>query len=378
MSVKAVAIRRVLLSDFRTYRDLDLAVETGTVVVSGDNGSGKTNLIEAISLFAQGRGLRRSDLRDCASRGGSGGFAVSLTIASGGEGVQFGTGFDPGPPDVAPVRRHRIAREPVASARAFADHLRLVWLTPAMDSLFNGSPGDRRRFLDRLVLAVDAEHGGRVSALERALRQRNRVLEEPSYDTSWLDAIEREVAELAVAIAAARQDTVMRLAALLRQRRDSAFPFSEIALTGEIESLCAEHAALDVEDRYLAMLKASRRQDAAAGRTLVGPQSSDLLVTHGPKNVEARLCSTGEQKALLVGLVLAHARLVADISGLAPVILLDEVAAHFDPIRRDALFADLAELPGQVWMTGADIGAFAPLRGHAQILRVVPGTVVEG
>ena len=372
----APALRRLVLSDFRSYAALDLAVGAAMVVVSGENGSGKTNLLEAISMFAQGRGLRRADLATCARRDGGGGFAISVELATAEGPIQFGTGLDAAQAGATPQRRHRVDREPVASARAFADHLRLVWLTPAMDQLFDGSPGERRRFLDRLVLAVDAEHGTRVAAMERALRQRNRVLEDGlRADPLWLDAIEREVAELAVAVAAARAETIARLAALIDTRHDSAFPFAEVALSGAIEALCADHAALEVEDRYRAMLRASRAQDAAAGRTLIGPQSADLLVRHGPKAVAASLCSTGEQKALLVGLVLAHARLVADLSGLAPVILLDEIAAHFDAARREALFEDLAQLRGQVWMTGADAGVFASLGARAQHLRVEPGRV---
>ena len=373
---KTAILRRVVLSDFRSYAALDLAVAAPTIVVTGENGSGKTNLLEAISLFAQGRGLRRADLAALARQGGSGGFALSLGVATDDGTLQFGTGVDPATEAVAPARRYRIDREPVASARGFADHLRMVWLTPAMDALFNGPPGERRRFLDRLVLAVDAGHGTRVAAMERALRQRNRVLEDGvRADAVWLDAIERELAELAVAVAAARGETVARLDALLGARRDAAFPWAAIALAGEVEELCAGHAALEAEDRYRATLKANRGLDAAAGRTLIGPQTADLRVRHGPKGVDAALCSTGEQKALLVGLVLAHARLVADLSGIAPVILLDEVAAHFDAVRRAALFAELDALPGQVWMTGAEATAFAAVTGDVQCLHVRDGQV---
>ncbi len=367
---------RLVLRDFRSYPALDLAVGARTVIVTGENGSGKTNLIEAVSLFAQGRGLRRADLAACARRPGPGGFAVSVELAIGPGRRQFGTGLDPAAPGEAPLRRFRVDREPAASARAFADDLRLVWLTPAMDALFNGPPGERRRFLDRLVLAVDAEHGTRVAALERALRQRNRVLADGyRADGALLDAIEREVAELAVAVAAARTETVAKLDALLARRRDAVFPWAGVALAGEVEGWCRCHPALEVEDRYRDLLKAARAQDAAAGRTLTGPQTADLLVRHGPKGIEAGLCSTGEQKALLVGLVLAHARLVAETSSTAPVLLLDEVAAHFDAPRRAALFDELAGLDGQVWMTGADAGAFAGAGDGAQRLRVVPGAV---
>jgi DNA replication and repair protein RecF len=373
-----VAIRRLVLADFRSYAALDLPVHQKLVIVTGENGSGKTNLLEAISLLSQGRGLRRAELQACARTGGTGGFAISAELDTASGMIQFGTGFEPGVGGQPATRRYRVDREPVSSARVFAGHLRMVWLTPAMDSLFNGPPGDRRRFLDRLVLAVDAGHGTRVAALERALRQRNRVLEDGSRaDRSWLDAIEREVAELAVAVSAARTETVTRLSQLIADRRDEAspFPWADVRIEGDVEALCAAYSALEAEDRYRAVLRDNRARDAAAGRTLRSPQTSDLLVRHGPKDIEAALCSTGEQKALLTGLVIAHARLVAVLSGLAPGNLLDEIAAHFDSARRLALFETLAAMPAQIWMTGADLSAFTPVLERAQVLRVEPGRV---
>jgi DNA replication and repair protein RecF len=348
------------------------------IVLTGENGAGKTNVLEALSLLAPGRGLRRADLADCARIGGRGGFAVSVEIEAQGCRVQLGVGLDP-PDDAPPARRFRINRMPAPSGRALADHLRSVWLTPAMDQLFTGPAGDRRKFLDRLVLAVDPDHGGRVNALDRGLRNRNRLLEERAADRRWIEAAEHEVAELAVAVAAARHDTVARLAALIAADKadDKPFPFAEIALVGEIEALVAGMPALAAEDRYRALLAENRARDAAAGRTLIGPHNSDLAVRHGPKQLEARQCSTGEQKALLTGLVLAHAHLVAAASGIAPIVLLDEIAAHFDPRRRAALFDELARIGGQVWMTGADDAAFAELAGRAQILRVTPGRIAS-
>jgi DNA replication and repair protein RecF len=274
-------------------------------------------------------------------------------------------------------RRYRLDREPIASVRAFADHVRVVWLTPAMDGLFTGAGGERRRFLDRLVLAVDSDHGARVNALERALRNRNRLLEDSSTDRLWLDATERELAELAIAVAAARHETVTRLTALITREKDvaSPFPFAELALKGEVEGLVAARPALEAEDRYRDMLRDNRPRDAAAGRTLIGPQTADLIVRHGPKDIEAARASTGEQKALLVGLVLAHAQLVADLSGIKPLVLLDEIAAHFDTPRRRALYDRLESLGAQVFMTGADQASFAPLEGRAQMLHVEAGMV---
>ena len=368
-------VRRLALADFRSYAALDLKVEAPLVALTGENGAGKTNVLEALSMFTPGRGLRRADLSDLARIGGTGRWAASLELESDGDLVQLGTGIEPA--DGGSARRCRIDRAPVSSARAFADHLRLVWLTPAMDGLFAGSAGDRRRFLDRLVLAVDSDHGTRVNALERALRNRNRLLEEGMRDAAWLDAAEQELAGLALAVSAARLETVTRLAALIEAQRDEAspFPWAEVALEGEIEQMLPTMPSLEVEDRYRALLRANRGRDAAAGRTLIGPQASDLAVRHGPKQAEAARCSTGEQKALLVGLVLAHARLVAAMTGMAPLVLLDEIAAHFDPRRRQALYEELARLGGQVWMTGADPQAFAGMGADAQVFRVSQGQI---
>jgi DNA replication and repair protein RecF len=246
-----------------------------------------------------------------------------------------------------------------------------------MDGLFNGPASERRRFLDRLVLAVDAAHSSRVSALERSLRSRNRLLEDPHGDSHWLDAVEHETAEVAVAVAAARAETVARLSAALDAARDSApeFPRAGVALDGWMEQLLPQHSATEIEDRYRALLKDSRARDAAAGRTLDGPHLSDLKVTHADKGGPAEDASTGEQKALLIRLVLAHAGLVKDMTGFAPVLLLDEVIAHLDPKRRAALYDALADLSAQVWMTGADPAAFGDILGRAQGFEVRDGTV---
>ena len=373
----APLLRRIILKNFRSYAALDLPLSGRLVALCGENGAGKTNLIEALSLFTPGRGLRRAEFAECARQGGSGGFAVSILIESDGAEHQLGTGFEREEGEQAPSRKHRIDRAPVASARAFADYLRIVWLTPAMDGLFTGPASERRRFLDRLVLAVDPNHGARVAQLERALRGRNRLLEEGGRDGPWLDAIERETAELAVAVAAARAECVARLKATIAAGRDEAtpFPWADLALEGEVERLARERPALEAEDEYRKILRDNRGRDAAAGRTLIGPHVGDLLVWHGPKNAKAEQASTGEQKALLVGLVLAHARLVGAMSGLAPITLLDEIAAHFDPKRRLALFAALERIGGQVFMTGADPAAFEDLAGRAEIFEVAPGRV---
>jgi DNA replication and repair protein RecF len=375
--VAASRIARLILQDFRTYASLDLTVSRPLVALVGENGAGKTNVLEAISLFMPGRGLRRAELSEMARNEGPGSFAVSVTLDAPYGEHRLGTGLEPQGENARASRICRIDGMPASSPTAFAEYLRIVWLTPDLDALFRGAAGDRRRFLDRLVLAVDAEHGTRVNALERALRSRNRVLEENPDDRLWLDALEREVAELAIAVAAARRETVERLASLILETREqeSPFPFAMMGLEGEIDALVATLPAVDAEDRYRAILRDYRSRDRAAGRTLVGPQASDLLVRHGPKDIPANTASTGEQKALLIGLVLAHARLVASMSGIAPFVLLDEVAAHLDPRRRAGLYDALQSLGGQVWMTGADPGLFAELQGRADILQVSAGVI---
>ncbi|QGM96045.1 DNA replication/repair protein RecF [Methylocystis parvus] len=369
MNPPAPLVRRLILSDYRSYASTRCEFDARLVALSGENGAGKTNVLEALSLFSPGRGLRRAELAECARRDGAGGFAVSLELESDGASTQLGHGLTQ-----EGERQFRIERAPVSSARAFADHLRVLWLTPAMDGLFNGPAGERRRFLDRLALGVDADHGARVNKLERALRNRNRLLEEGVSDKRWLDAAEQEIAALGVAVAAARRETVSRLSALI-VAGESVFPWADISIEGEIENMLAEAPALAVEERFRETLSQTRRRDAAAGRTLTGPQTSDLAVRHGPKGEAARDCSTGEQKALLMGLTLAHARLVAKMTVKAPLLLLDEVAAHFDPKRREALFHELEALGGQIWMTGADPFLFASLEGRAEMLHVTPGRI---
>src|SRR6185295_3407591 len=374
----AARIRRLTLSNFRSYHAAQIDVGAAPAVLTGPNGACKTNLIEAISFLAPGRGLRRATLEDVAFTEGDGAWAVSADVEGALGLARLGTGIEPPQGEGTQLtRKCRIDREPVGSAIAFADHLRVVWLTPAMDQLFNGPASERRRFLDRLVLAVDAEHQSRVNALERALRSRNRLLEEARPDPHWLDAIEHETAELAVAVAASRAQTVSLLQARLAARRkpNSPFPAAEIALDGWVEKLVASHPATEIEDRYRAVLKENRARDAAAGRTLDGPHLTDLAVAHAGKSIAAADASTGEQKALLIGLVLAHAGLIAEMSGFAPVLLLDEVVAHLDPLRRAALYAELATLGAQVFMTGADAAAFTDLALQAEMFEVSPGQV---
>jgi DNA replication and repair protein RecF len=372
-------IHRLTLTHFRNYRAASLDTRADIVVLVGPNGAGKTNCIEAISFLSPGRGLRRATLDDVADVQGDGSWAVSAEVEGALGLATLGTGLDaPGNEAPAPSRRCRIDREPVSSATAFGDHLRMVWLTPSMDGLFMGAASERRRFFDRLVLAIDSEHSARVSALDRSLRSRNRLLEVRNFDDHWCDAIERETAELAVAVAAMRGQTLTMLAAMLRARgADAAFPSAEIMLNGWMENALMREPATSVEDRYREMLRQGRARDAAAGRTLDGPHLTDLEVIYAPKNMPARDASTGEQKALLIGLVLAHAHLVAEMTGITPLLLLDEVVAHLDPGRRTALFGQLAKLGAQVWMTGADPAAFAGIGASGETFDVNSGRITR-
>ena len=366
---------RLKLFNFRSYRQAALDLEGRSALFLGANGAGKTNILEAVSFLTPGRGLRRATLDDVAATEGDGSWAVAAEIDGALGQAALGTGIDAPAEGETPSRRSRIDREPVSSTTAFADHLRVIWLIPEMDGLFLGAAGERRRFLDRLVLAIDAEHAARVSALDRALRSRNRLLEDQHFDAKWMDAIEHEVAELAIAVAAARAETVRRLAAEIDASRDreSAFPTAQLALDGEIERALQSESATEVEERYRAKLFDNRARDRAAGRTLEGPHRSDLLVWYREKAIEAARASTGERKALLVGLILSHARLVASMHGFSPLVLLDDVAAFLDADRRAALFRALEQIGAQVLVTGVDESAFAALDPAAIRFRVSPG-----
>ncbi|MFC3327478.1 DNA replication/repair protein RecF [Mesorhizobium cantuariense] len=367
-------ISKLTLTNFRNYAALTIDLAPGAVVFSGDNGAGKTNLLEAISLLTPGRGLRRAPYADVAREGGDGGFALHARLDGPDGQVEIGTGISGGAGEGG--RRVRINGASARSAEDMLEWLRVVWLTPAMDALFTGPAADRRRFLDRLVLAIDPGHGQRAIDYEKAMRGRNRLLTEGSRDDRWFDAIETQMAETGVAIAAARAEMVRLLAAMIDRLPDTGpFPQADIGLSGDLEAEIAATPAVDVEERFRRTLVEGRDRDRAAGRTLEGPHRSDLVVRHRPKAMPAELCSTGEQKALLVGIVLSHARLTGEMSGMTPILLLDEIAAHLDGGRRAALFSILEELNCQVFMTGTDAALFSSLAGRAQFLTVDHGTV---
>lgn len=369
-------IVRLRLTDFRSYGTLDVAMPAALMALCGPNGAGKTNILEALSLFSPGRGLRRAQGALLPRKSGAGGYAILADVAAapGEDPVLLASALIPG----ESARACRINREPVSSAHAFLDYLTFLWLTPDQDGLFRGTAGERRRFLDRLVLAVDKSHASRATSFETALRHRNRLLEDYSTAPRWLDAIEHEIAELGIALAAARLETVQRLAALVEAEAEAMtpFPFARLTLEGEVEARLLHEPARAAEDWFRQALAAGRGRDRAAGRALIGPQASDLAVVHGPKGEAAALCSTGEQKALLIGLVLAQARLIAQMRGETPVLLLDEVAAHLDEARRAALFRILEASGAQVFMTGTDALLFKDLGPSGLVLSVAGGAAL--
>ncbi|HEX7877200.1 MAG TPA: DNA replication/repair protein RecF [Sphingobium sp.] len=337
-------IGRLTLSDFRNHADALIVPDHAFIVLTGENGAGKTNILEAVSMLAPGRGLRGAALRDMARQSGPGSFGVAAEV----DGVVLGTGVSAQAPDRRQVRIGGVA----SSANALADHLAIVWLTPAMDRLFMDSPGGRRRFLDRLTLALHPGHAVHSARYEAAMRARNRLLADlPSADPAWLSALEAQMEEHGGPLAAARADLVERLGAQLEHQPDHPFARPLLAIEGEEGG----------EGPPGVRLARERRRDAAAGRTLSGPHRHDLAVTHAAKGQAAALCSTGEQKALLLSILLAHAALVTAHRGQPPVLLLDEVAAHLDPSRRAALFDRLAATGGQVWMTGTEDSLFNDL-----------------
>lgn len=367
-------LTRLSLADFRNYAGLSLDFGPGPVVLTGDNGAGKTNLLEAISLLSPGRGLRRAAYPEMA-RTGSAGFAIHARLLGPLGDCDIGTGTT-APGEVG--RRVRINGANQRTADALLEWLRVIWLVPAMDALFTGPASERRRFLDRLVLTIDPDHGRRSLDYERAMRQRNRLLTEGRADPQWFDAIETQLAEHGAALAAARVEMLRLLAGMVeRLPVDSAFPRSTLHLEGTLEEEIGSRAAVEVEEDFRGRLREGRDRDQAAGRTLEGPHRSDLLVRHRPKDMPAALCSTGEQKALLTGLVLSHARLVGELAGSPPILLLDEIAAHLDAGRRSALFSILEEIGSQTFMTGTDAALFSSLAGRAQFFDVSSASVAR-
>ena len=346
-------VSRLTLTDFRSYATASIEPGPGFVLLFGENGAGKTNLLEAVSMLTPGRGLRGATLSEMARQGGGGSWAVAAKLGD----VDIGTGTQASAPE---KRQVRINGAP-ASVNSLGEWLSILWLTPAMDRLFTGSAGDRRRFLDRLVLALEPGHAHHAARYDAAMRARNKLLADEPWDESWLASLELAMADHGAAVAEARTRTVDALDAQLMQAPDDEFARASLALEGWVGSDLA------------ASLRSNRARDAAAGRATEGPHRQDLAVLHRAKQMPAAQSSTGEQKALLLGLVLAHAELVAERRGAPPILLLDEVAAHLDPKRRCALFNRL-QARGQVWMTATEAALFDGI-GEASRFHVEPGKV---
>ena len=381
-SGRRVGVTRLVLTDFRNYRSARLDFDAGPVVLpvvlTGPNGAGKTNLLEAVSFLSPGRGLRRArlaeiDRRDEAGEPGTSGWAVAATVTTSRGPIRVGTGREP---EGGERRIVRIDGEPARSQASLAECLGVLWLTPQMDRLFVEGPGGRRRFLDRLVLGLDPAHATRVAAYEQAMRERARLLRDGPADPAWLTALEEVLAEQGVAVAAGRRDAVERLDGVCAGA-EGAFPRARLALIGTVEEWLGAIPALEAEEQFKAALAQNRAADAAAGGAILGPHRSDLAVTYADKGIAAESASTGEQKALLIAIVLAQAALQRATRGEPPLLLLDEVAAHLDERRRAALFEALSGLESQTWITGTDAALFAPLRGHARFLSVADGALSE-
>lgn len=379
MPRRGVFVRALTLTNFRSYTRASLSPsgDAPLVVLTGENGAGKTNVLEALSYLAPGRGLRRATIGEVAKQGATSPWAVAATLDVLGEDVRVGTGQDMGASDGS-KRLVRLDGESAPNSNVLGDRWSVTWLTPQMDRLFIEGPSSRRRFLDRLVLGLYADHSRQVGAYERVMRERNRLLTDKGRraDPAWLSAIEARMAEHAVAVANARLDYAGQLAGQLADAEDGPFPKAELAIDGWLEGLLADGmAAVEAESAYRERLMAERGRDIASGRTHEGVHKTDLVVTHAPKGMQADLCSTGEQKALLIALVLANAKLQSAIRGQAPLMLMDEIVAHLDGERRAALFEALAALGGQCWLTGTDRSLFAALEGRAEFFDVCGGLI---
>jgi DNA replication and repair protein RecF len=363
-------LTRLRLTRYRSYATAELRFGAPMVVFTGPNGAGKTNLLEAISLLGPGRGLRGAKISEVAA-GGAAPWSVSGHFDDGLGGFEIGTGsLEEGS---AERRAFRLDGAKIRAQAELAERVAAVWITPQMDRLFQESAGGRRRFLDRLAMALEPHLAREVTAYESAMAGRNRLLQKGRAEPAWLAGLEDAMARHGIAIAASRRALVARLNAAMREVGEGEFPAAILALQCPAASLLEEMPALAAEEALRASWAAARPRDAAAGATLSGPHRADLLFTHAAKAMPAGLCSTGEQKALLISTVLAHAGLIAAARGFAPLLLLDEVAAHLDEARRGALFEALAALPAQSFLTGTDSEVFTPLAGRAEHWRITPG-----
>lgn len=378
---RRLAVTRLALANFRSYAKAELVLSGRPVVLAGPNGAGKTNLLEAISLLSPGRGLRGGQLAEHVRKGPQAAqndalWAVAATILRDGEAYDVGTGLIAGAQ--GDKRQVRLNGAPAQNSAELGEIIQMAWLTPAMDRLFSDSASGRRRFLDRLVLGFDPAHARRSLRYEQAMRERARLLRLGPRDPGWLSGLEKEMAESGIEIAAARAQTIERLnGALLRREKAGAFPSAQLALEGDTDRLLAEKGT-DGAAMLRDLLSRARITDAESRRTTIGPHVSDLVARHSKRRMNARDCSTGEQKALLISIVLADAWELAQLGGgRAPVLLLDEIAAHLDALRRAALCEEILALGAQAWLTGTDLSLFENLSSNADIFVVQAGQIAR-
>lgn len=366
-------ITRLTLTDFRNHGALRLEPALPLICLFGPNGAGKTNILEALSLLVPGRGLRAQDFHLLARLEGNGDWAVASEVQTPQGEIRLGTSFEGG---AATTRKVAVDGHLEKSSGALAHYLKMLWLTPAQDRLFVGPGSERRRFFDRMVASFNDAHPAHVSAFEKLMRERNALLHQTHADETWLSTLETQMAEQAIAMAVARNQAADLLAKHFASgTAQGPFPWGVLQLHGEIEELVAAIPAVQAEDQYAKILSDSRGLDRSQQRTMRGPHRADISVLHGPKSTPAELCSTGEQKALLIGLILAQAQVAKDVLGASPILLLDEVAAHLDEARRRGLFTALTALGCQAWMTGTDENLFAEAGASACRYEVKDGTV---
>lgn len=363
------------LSHFRCYPHLSLNLSGAPVVLTGANGAGKTNILEALSFLIPGRGLRRAKLTDVVRQGSAEPWAIATTLSQGDYTTAIGTGLET--LDQGSERRVvKIDGKKVSVQAPLTQHLNITWLTPQMDRLFSEGASGRRKFTDRLVYGFDPGHAQRVNQYEQAVRERRRLLQERRFDPYWLNGLEETIASQGIAILVARQQMMEELTVALGQADDH-FPQAELYMDGELEEFLKSHSALEAEDYFKKKLAEGRFLEAETGSTPLGPHKSDLTVIFSPKGQKAALCSTGEQKALLLSIIMAASRLLSARKNSVPLLLLDEVIAHLDISRRSALFHALISLNMQVWLTGTDAALFQELQGNAQFFHVHAATVQE-
>ena len=369
-------VSKLNLNNFRCYENAALeGLNSGLLVFHGANGAGKTNILEALSYLSPGRGLRSAKATDVQKQGTEALWAVSTEINGDGVANNIGVGLNP-------ETQRKIIKVNGVQAKnqnALVDYVSCLWLTPQMDRLFIEGASGRRRFLDRMIFAFDPAHAGRVTRYENALRQRSKLLQEETTEWSWVDSLEEQMAESTIAITATRLDFLekLKLSFVQNEAQEKYFPAADIVLEGDIEYLLQNKTAVEAEKDYIELLKQSRPYDAVAGGAKEGIHKSDMVVTYKTKNMPAAQCSTGEQKALLISIVMAQSKMIAIERGAPPILLLDEIAAHLDEDRREALFDYLSALGGQVWMTGTDPVLFDSISKKAQFFAVNSGQILQ-